>query len=53
MKEQAALVLLVVVPVSDKAQDGRIQSRPNGSSYGEGWDRIFGKKDAPKDQALN
>lgn len=52
MKETPVLVL-VFVPLSTEARtEGAIRSRSS-TSYGDGWERIFGKKEAPASKELN
>ncbi len=56
MKDEL-LVVVAVVEVSEKAesQDSGIRSRSSTRAYNEGWERIFGSKDAkpPAKEDLN
>jgi hypothetical protein len=56
MKDDIIVVVAVVETVTEKAeaQDG-IRSRSSSRAYNEGWERIFGSKDAkaPAKEDLN
>ena len=49
MKDDIIVVVVAVETVSEKDEPGTgIRSRSSTRSYNEGWERIFGGKNAPE-----
>jgi hypothetical protein len=54
MKKDNEMVVEVVVEVRDSADAGAgVRSRASTRSYSEGWERIFGTRQAPSKQEMN